>query len=149
MKFSEIEREQWKELAPYLDTVLLPVSGLTGGEEPWEAVSALERLRDALDPLETAYRGRVVTYPALHYVNSDDELVKWTDELCDRLFAVGFQFCIVVTGDEKVAGLRFERPSAVIGPAGDELYAQQAKRMVESLWHGAPLSIPENGKPKL
>lgn len=136
MKFSEIEREKWKELSPYLDTVLLPLSGLTGREEPWEATEALERLRDALDPLERAYKGRVVTYPALHYAVSNEALVEVADELCDRLFASGFQYCIVVTGDEEVAALPFERPSAVIGPGGEEPYELRARNVVATLWHG-------------
>ncbi|MGO4375464.1 DUF2487 family protein, partial [Paenibacillus sp. MCAF20] len=67
MKFSEIEKEQWEELRPYLDTCLLPVTGMDGSEQPYEATEWLERLRDIMDLIEIPFKGRVVTYPACHY----------------------------------------------------------------------------------
>lgn len=140
MKFSEIEQERWAELRPYLDTALLPLSGLTGKEAPYEATAALERLRDALDPLENAYRGRVVTYPALHYAANDEALAALADELCVRLKESGFRYCVVVTGDARLFELRVPNASAVLGPrpetndAPSELYRSRAKRTIEELW---------------
>ncbi|HZG78398.1 MAG TPA: DUF2487 family protein [Paenibacillus sp.] len=142
MKFSEIERDRWEELRPYLDTALLPLSGLTGAESPSDATAALERLRDALDPLEQAYRGRVVTYPALHYAANDEALAALADELCARLKASGFRYCVVVTGDPRLHALRVPNASAVLGPrpenadAPSELYRSLAKRTIEALWRG-------------
>lgn len=140
VKFSEIEKDSWEELKPYLDTVLLPLSGLTGGEAPHEATEALERLRDALDPLETAYRGRVVTYPALHYAEDADALALLADKLCERLRASGFAHCVVVVGSPDLLRLNIPNASAVIGPeppnpgAPSELYRSRAARVIESLW---------------
>jgi hypothetical protein len=142
MKFSEIEQDRWQELRPYVDTALLPLSGLAGTETPFEATAALERLRDALDPLEQSYRGRVVTYPALHYAASDESLASLADELCARLKASGFRYCVVVTGDPRLHSLRVPNASAVLGPrpesndAPSELYRSLAKRTIEELWHG-------------
>jgi len=142
MKFSDIERDRWDELKPYLDTALLPVSGLTGQEAPHEATAALERLRDALDPLESAYKGRVVTYPALHYAADDESLAALADELCVRLRESGFAYCVVVTGDPRLHALRVANASAVLGPepangdAPSELYRSRAKRTIEALWSG-------------
>jgi len=140
MKFSEIGRDEWDALKPYLDTVLLPLSGLTGGEQPWEAVEALEKVRDALDPLESAFKGRVVTYPALHYAEDDNALAQLADEICKRLYEAGFAYCIIVAGDERLTGLPFHQASAVIGPDREEdlkrpgAYAERARRTVENLW---------------
>ena len=142
MKFSDIEKDSWEELRPYLDTVLLPLSGLTGSEAPHEATEALERLRDALEPLETAYRGRVVTYPALHYAEDPAALADLADKLCSRLRAAGFRFCVVVTGKPELLALKIPNASAVIGPdapdpgAPRELYRSKAARIIETLWHG-------------
>lgn len=142
MKFSEIEQDRWEELAPYVDTVLLPLSGLKGTELPWEATEALERLRDALDPLESSFKGRVLTYPAVHYAVDDASLEELADALCERLAASGFAHCIVVIGSERLRKLRFARASAVIGPciaeegAEPEPYARRAKRAVEAVWYG-------------
>ncbi|WP_309118638.1 DUF2487 family protein [Paenibacillus sp.] len=143
MKFSEIERERWAELQPYLDTALLPLSGLTGKESPHEATAALERLRDALDPIEQAYRGRVVTYPALHYAADDESLAALADELCERLKRSGFRYCVVVTGESRLRSLTVRNASAVLGPepesqeAPSELYRSFAKRTIEGMWSGA------------
>lgn len=69
MKFSDIEEQTWDELRPYLDTAVLPVTGLNGGETPWEATRELEYLRDALDLIEIPFKGRIVTYPATIFLN--------------------------------------------------------------------------------
>lgn len=92
MKFNEVPKDQWNELKPYLDTCLLPVTGMSGSESPIEATKALEDLRDALDLFEIPYRGRTVTYPALHYVPSDVE------GICRRLREeAGFAYVVIVT----------------------------------------------------
>ncbi|WJH37540.1 YpiF family protein [Paenibacillus sp. CC-CFT747] len=75
VKFSEIREEQWKDLQPYLDTCLLPITGLTGTESPWMTTEALEMLRDIMDLVENPYKGRLVTYPALHYFSPPGNLL--------------------------------------------------------------------------
>lgn len=98
MKFSDIEQDQWEGLAPFVDTCILPVTGLTGREQPWEATQALEALRDALDPLEIPYRGRVMTYPAFHYCAGPAEGWQLSiNETCAQLKSTGFRFVIIVT----------------------------------------------------
>jgi len=140
MKFSDIDKERWPELKPYIDTALLPLSGLTGRESPHEATAALERLRDALDPIETAYRGRIVTYPALHYAEDDAALAELADKLCARLLDSGFAYCVAVAGDPRLAALRIPNASALIAPepsdpdAPSEHYRSRAKRLIETLW---------------
>ncbi|WP_274364614.1 DUF2487 family protein [Paenibacillus thermotolerans] len=142
MKFSDIDRERWDELKPYLDTVLLPVSGLTGAESPWEATVMLEKLRDALDPLEQLYKGRVVTYPAVHYAESDERLERLVGEMCGRLTAGGFRYCVVVSGNERLAAFRPKEASLVVVPEAGEAaeeganYRARIRKAVESLWFG-------------
>jgi hypothetical protein len=89
MKFSDIDEKRWPELKDYLDTCLLPVTGLTGTEPPWLAAKALEELRDLLDCVEIPFYGRVVTYPAFHYFAAkrpEEELRR----LCANLREAGF-----------------------------------------------------------
>ncbi|AOZ91328.1 DUF2487 family protein [Paenibacillus crassostreae] len=100
MKFSEISSESWLELQPYLDTCIIPFTGLKGVESPIEATAALERLRDLLDLVENRYRGRTITYPAFHYdINEKYELV---NELCHKIKKSGFKYVIIVTADTYV-----------------------------------------------
>ncbi|MFH5184722.1 DUF2487 family protein [Paenibacillus sp. TAB 01] len=101
MKFSDVEASSWPELQPYVDTCLLPVTGLSGDEQPWEATQALEALRDALDCLEIPYKGRVLTYPAFHFVDGQagEELLSRT---CARL-KQQFRYVVIVTAKTEAA----------------------------------------------
>jgi 23S rRNA (pseudouridine1915-N3)-methyltransferase len=96
MKFSDISKEEWTGLQPYLDTCLIPVTGLQGTEQPWEATVALEKLRDALEIIEIPYKGRVITYPALHYVKGTN-IEHQIAELCSQLKATGFAYVIILS----------------------------------------------------
>lgn len=97
MKFSEIEQEQWEELKPYLDTCLLPITGMTGEESPLEATQCLEDLRDIMDLIEIPFRGRVVTYPALHYVDKQEHSVEAINSYCRKIKEQGFKYVILIT----------------------------------------------------
>lgn len=96
MKFNDIEQDKWEQLKPYLDTCLLPLTGLTGYESPSEATKRLEELRDALDCLERPFHGRLVTYPAMHYT-ADENSARSANELARRLKENGFKYVIVLT----------------------------------------------------
>lgn len=97
MKFSEIEQEQWVELKPYLDTCLLPITGMNGSEDPIEATACLEQLRDIMDLVEIPFKGRVVTYPACHYFYDDAYSVAHISSYCKALKAQGFKHIILIT----------------------------------------------------
>jgi len=133
MKFSDIESGRWAELKPYLDTCLLPVTGLTGLEQPDEATQALEQLRDVMDAIEIPFTGRVVTYPACHYVGdpAGGELV---EALCQSLKRAGFRYVIVVSArlgqlNPPSADLRIVPDSTGSAPTGAEI-----GQAVRDLW---------------
>lgn len=102
MKFSDIEQEKWDELSPYLDTCLLPVTGMTGTESPFEATKRLEDLRDMLDLVEIPFKGRVVTYPACHYVMDGDGTGRGVSAIVMRLKEAGFAYVILATASNKL-----------------------------------------------
>ena len=102
MKFSEIEQEQWEELKPYLDTCLLPVTGMDGKEQPYEATQKLERLRDLMDLVEIPFKGRVVTYPACHYVSADEPYSAALSNWCRNLREAGFKYIILASAELNV-----------------------------------------------
>ncbi|GFN30668.1 DUF2487 family protein [Paenibacillus xylaniclasticus] len=132
MKFSEIESNQWDELKPYLDTCLLPVTGLTGLEQPDEATQALEQLRDVMDAIEIPFKGRVVTYPACHYIGeSGDELV---ESVCQSLKQAGFRFVIIVSA--KLGRLKPASADLIIVPDPDGGIANRDEigRAVRAMW---------------
>lgn len=146
MKFSEIPETQWEELRPYLDTCLLPVTGLRGTEAPWQAASELERLRDALDLLEIPFKGRTVTYPAIHFV-PPGSAETFLGETCIRLKEAGFRYVLIVTAKsqeelvlnpEELEGkadllLRFT-PDELRRSASDA--KRRATEEVMALWNG-------------
>ncbi len=133
MKFSDIEAERWEELKPYLDTCLLPVTGLDGTETPYEATSALENLRDVMALVEVPFKGRLVTYPAYHFYDPSDHLR--LDELCRRLRMTGFRYIIVATA-KPMLGLAGVSADLFIAPAADGAYPQasEVQQAVAAMW---------------
>jgi 23S rRNA (pseudouridine1915-N3)-methyltransferase len=98
MKFSDIDELSWPELQIYLDTCLIPVSGLTGEETPWEATEKVALTGQWLAPIEEAFRGRTVTMPAFHYDCYSLEGQNQLDRLCKHLRANGFRYIVAVCG---------------------------------------------------
>ncbi len=96
MKFSEFDGERWGELQPYLDTCVLPVTGLYGSETPAEATERLERLRDLLELIELPFTGRIVTYPALHYA-AGSAASAIVEQTIVNMRQSGFRYAVVVT----------------------------------------------------
>jgi hypothetical protein len=130
MKFSEIKKEEWPALKPYLDTCLLPVTGLDGSESPVEAAERLEELRDVLDLIERPYRGRTVTYPAWQYAPDRERLDEQLAMSVERLREVGFRHVVIVTADDELgSGLR-AGADLVITPAN----SAEATRLIAELW---------------
>lgn len=142
MKFSDIDADKWKELGPYLDTCLLPLTGLTGKEEPWQATEALERLRDVMESLEKRFVGRMVTYPAVHFVPGQG----WAEPvsaICRNLKeSAGFKHVVLITADPSV-GLAGCPDGADLLLNGLHVHAGQASGLVEELWQGEALEQPD------
>jgi hypothetical protein len=140
VKFSEIERQAWEQLKPYLDTCLLPVTGLNGAEEPWEATRKLESLQRALDGLEKPYRGRVVTYPAAHYIANGDGQKAALGEICRRLKQAGFRYVVIVSVCRELEGSGIEGADAVAvmdpeaTPDACKDFHRTLSRRIEALW---------------
>jgi 23S rRNA (pseudouridine1915-N3)-methyltransferase len=117
MKFSDIEQVNWEELQPYLDTCLLPITGLTGEEAPWEVTQSLEKLRDLMDHVEIPFKGRVVTYPAVQYNPEADLLISTVNALCLKLKAAQFKYVILLSADAFIAKLEFQVGDLMISPS--------------------------------
>jgi 23S rRNA (pseudouridine1915-N3)-methyltransferase len=140
LRFSDVNEQTWKDLRPYVDTCLLPVTGLTGSEQPWEATRALEELRDALDLFEIPYKGRVLTYPAYHYVSAEGGL-ELLNKLCARLKESGFPYIVVVSANPELknmlaalhADLAFTLPPELLADARSETKQRISEHLMQ-LW---------------
>ncbi len=153
MKFSEIDRKEWFKLKPYLDTCLLPVTGLDGSEEPWEAVQELEFLRNLLDFIEIPYKGRTVTYPAFHYVDYDSPAPAAIDRVCARLKQSGFRYVIVMTGQDGAIGGPLEHADLVLSAMDEEgrtmnseAFKASVDQNVQALWKSTSVTASEAGE---
>lgn len=132
MKFSDINREEWLALQPYLDTCLLPLTQLGGGESPAEMTEALEKLRDVMTLVERPFNGRVLTYPALHYVQDEQHEAQVVNALCRKIKQAGFRYVIIASVE---TCQRFEEADLQI----DERYVADQERLtnlVERMWRG-------------
>lgn len=144
MKFSEITEQSWQELKPYLDTCVIPVTGMSGNEAPFEAVNKLEQLRDFLDLIEVPFMGRTVTYPAYHYVNESDIRTEWRrlDEVAKQLKQYGFRHVVVMSIWNKLPGESCEAIDLVLAPSGNGSASdeRQVRKQVEELWNRSQFS---------
>lgn len=134
MKFSDIKKEMWSDLAPYLDTCLLPLTGLTGREAPHQVTEALTRLQAAMDTIEMPYKGRVVTYPSLHYFYPPGMFAAHVDELCARLKEGGFRYVIAVTADPAIAVMKFAGADLLVAADTSATGEPPVAKLVERLW---------------
>lgn len=137
MRFGDVSRDEWPALQPYLDTCLLPVTGLAGCEPPPEAADRVAAAGAVLKPLEQRFHGRTVTMPAFHYCGEKD-MDKLAD-VCRKLKEeAGFRHVVLVTG---TPGLLAERLPAdlIVQPLPGERLEQTAQRAAEAvirLWSG-------------
>jgi len=142
MKFSDIQSKDWEQWKPYLDTCLLPLTGLNGGEQPWEATDRLEQLRDLLDCLEKPFHGRIVTYPAFHYAAgaSGREAL---GACCAKLKESGFKYVIVATTCSDIAKWHIAEADLFIVKDAAEIRGnaaetkQEISQLVQRLWQAA------------
>lgn len=127
--------DSWPELQPYLDTCLIPLSGLTGEESPWEATEKVARTGRWLAPLEQAFRGRTVTMPAFHYDTGSSLTIEWLNFLIGQWKNIGFRYVIAVSGQRLEEGSRLE-VDLIIQPdvEDDEPDSQLIGKLVASLW---------------
>jgi 23S rRNA (pseudouridine1915-N3)-methyltransferase len=135
MKFNEIGEDSWPELQPYLDTCLIPLSGLTGEELPWEATEKVARTGQWLAPLEQAFRGRTVTMPAFHYDIGSSLTIERLNRLIGQWKNSGFRYVIVVSGQRLEGEARLDA-DLIIQPRAEEEEpdSQLIGKMVASLW---------------
>lgn len=130
MKFNDLSREKWTELRPYLDTCLLPVTGLAGNESPYIVTGTLERLRDLLQRIEIPFKGRIVTYPAYHYTGDGKaSFAAGLDDVCGRLKEGGFRYVIALTLLDPVPSV----PQADL-VLGESCSAEAMNEAVRKLW---------------
>lgn len=139
MKFSELTAENWPELQEYLDTCLIPVSGLTGGETPWEITDKVARTGRWLAPLEQVFQGRTVTMPAFHYDTGSLEDMERLDRLCVQWRKSGFRYVIAIGGQPLGLSAKIN-VDLIVQPASeeDEPDIGQIRKWVTDLWKHPP-----------
>jgi 23S rRNA (pseudouridine1915-N3)-methyltransferase len=135
MKFSELTSESWPDLQLYLDTCIIPISGLTGAESPWEATDKVARTGQWLAPLEHTFHGRTVTMPAFHYYNGSSDDTEKLNGLCIQMRKSGFRYVIAICGQplglsEKVIADLIVQPAS----GKDEPDNGQIRKSVTELW---------------
>lgn len=129
MKFNDIDEHSWGEIRPFVDTCLLPLTGLTGQEAPWQVTRKLEKLRDLMDHVETPFRGRVITYPSVQYLEEEETQAAMVNKLCRRLKdSGGYRFVITITANSKIAEMVFTESDMHITLDPDEEWTSQQLR---------------------
>lgn len=138
MKFSEMSKDSWAELQLYMDTCLIPYTALSGGSSPAEATEALERLRDFLDLVEIPFKGRIMTYPAVHY--TFPEMSRDLNWLAEQLKASGFKFVVIMSADGELNPEQIPAADLVlcrsegIREAGEQVLSTYIGEKIRELW---------------
>lgn len=138
LKFSEMTQDSWAELQLYLDTCLIPYTALSGEQSPVEATEALERLRDFLDMVEIPFKGRIMTYPAFHYANS--EMSMTLNSLSAQLKSSGFKYVVIMSSDGQFDGMEIASADLVLSRSalrrevGEEGIARFVGEKIRELW---------------
>ncbi|MCG7406472.1 YpiF family protein [Paenibacillus sp. ACRRX] len=145
MKFSEISEAQWQQWKPYLDTCVIPVTGLTGALAPYQATQCLEQLRDWLEHVEIPFHGRIVTYPAYHFVGHPSDISvahgEWTklDRLAAELKGAGFRYVIGMSAQVDLPHEKLSNCDLVLTPFAtrdieSENSRQRISELVQTMW---------------
>ncbi|MBD8497601.1 DUF2487 family protein [Paenibacillus arenosi] len=146
MKFSDLTREQWTEWRPYLDTCLLPITGLTGLESPVEAAERLGELRDWLDLVETPFHGRVVTYPAYHYssygTSDREDTYCVIQEVVRMVKRSGFKYVIIMSCQSHISKENLSEADLVVTPYSVKVedgksIAEMIETQVSQMWNSS------------
>ncbi|NBI30490.1 DUF2487 family protein [Chengkuizengella marina] len=139
MKFSEIERNIWEEHQQYLDTCILPFTGLKGNENPMETTKALEDLGDILEWIEIPFKGRVVTYPAVHYSYEEQSLESYLNTICLNLKKQGFAYVILISNRSEIHNLNLQEFCLILTPNESKEenvnLKEEISNKVQALWN--------------
>ena len=132
MKFSELNEQQWEELGTYLDTCVIPITGLTGVENPVLTVAALSELQTLIDMAEKYYKGRVVIYPAFHYIadGSANSLVT----VINNLKSTGFKHVVVISARVELERLLTSGADLSISTLNTSEFDSTIKTSIPQLW---------------
>jgi 23S rRNA (pseudouridine1915-N3)-methyltransferase len=135
MKFSEINADSWPELQNYLDTCLIPVSGLTGAESPWETTDKVALTGQWLAPLEQEFKGRTVTMPAFHYDTGSLEDRERLNRLAKQWRTNGFRYIVAICGQPMELSWKLE-VDLIIGPTNNDEVTdvEKIRKSVTDLW---------------
>lgn len=137
MKFSDTNSSNWEEWKPYMDTCLLPVTGLAGSELPWQAALALELLRDYMIEIERKFKGRIVTYPAFHYWGMPGAMPQ-LDRLCRQLREdAGFTYIVLMSAGEALSGLDKPEGADLLLLHADRSQKGNEAARIQEMWNSS------------
>lgn len=140
MKFNELTVQQWTEQKQYLDTCILPVTGLSGLESPVTVTKQVIHLRDWLNEIEIPFCGRVVTYPAYHFIWEEEiqRHIEFLNHICHH-FHQKYKFIIVVSPQLRLTPNTLYEADLLFTPAqlqDDHIlqFRVKIRRQVEQMW---------------
>lgn len=138
MKFNDIKQAEWSHLQPYLDTCLLPLTGLSGLEEPWELTTGLEQLRDLMELVEVPFKGRVITYPAVHYGKVTHGYSVSIEQLCANIKSKGIMYIILISANNDLEGITIKEANLLVGPNNlkmePSVYRKWIAEQIVAMW---------------
>lgn len=138
MNYNEIKLEQWQEIQPFIDTVVIPVVQLKPWDEPTAISDKIKRLKTAEGWLERFFTGRILIMPEIVAVHG------WQPfdfKNAEKSFAeAGYKYVLFIQLNEDSRLNRGQQNLSCIDvPSFDEMkessFAEKINQVVLSLWN--------------
>ncbi|WP_175482462.1 DUF2487 family protein [Thermoflavimicrobium dichotomicum] len=96
MRWTEIKQNEWEQLAPYVDTLCLPIYSFDLTEKKWNRRQA-EIIEQIAQRFEKRLMGRVLLLPAISYMGKDAEIFSsYLNEVIQELAGFSFHYLVMV-----------------------------------------------------
>ncbi|MBA4543155.1 DUF2487 family protein [Thermoactinomyces daqus] len=98
MRWKRMNENEWKEVAAFVDTLLIPVHSLTLREKAVEAGDS--RLVEAVaEELEKSLTGRILLLPSISYIGQNPDVFKaYISEIIREMNQSGFYYLVLIAG---------------------------------------------------
>lgn len=99
MRLNTMVADQWKQYAPYVDTLCLPIYSIRIKDKQIE-VRHGQVVESVVSLLEKQLTGRLLLLPSITYVGQEEAFFSYLKEIVKDLSGSGFYHLVLVTGEE-------------------------------------------------
>lgn len=97
MLLSTLDREDWKIVAPYIDTICLPIYSISSFDKQFDVKKAQE-IEQIASRVEKKITGRLLLLPAVCYTGGDPSIFQqYLKQIMGSFLQSGFHYAITIS----------------------------------------------------